>query len=74
VTDFGIARQSRGPSRGMNSTSSTSTNEGRVGTPAYMAPEQLFGRPATAASDIYALGLVIYEMVTGVRPFQSNSD
>jgi serine/threonine protein kinase len=73
VTDFGIARQSSSPTRGMNSTSSTSTNEGLVGTPAYMAPEQLFGRPATAASDIYALGLVIYEMVTGVRPFQSET-
>jgi hypothetical protein len=44
-----------------------------VGTPAYMAPEQILGRTATAASDIYSLGLVMYEMVTGVRPFQSET-
>jgi hypothetical protein len=43
------------------------------GTPAYMAPEQLRGRPATTASDIYALGLVLYEVFTGHRPFESNN-
>jgi serine/threonine protein kinase len=71
VTDFGIARQSSNTTLGMSSsTSSTSTREGLVGTPAYMAPEQILGHPATPASDIYSLGLVIFEMVTGVRPFQ----
>src|SRR5262245_15412376 len=43
------------------------------GTPAYMAPEQLRGQPATTASDIYALGLVLYEIFTGHRPFESNN-
>ena len=43
------------------------------GTPAYMAPEQIRGQPATGASDIYAFGLVMYETVTGVRPFQGNT-
>ena len=43
------------------------------GTPAYMAPEQLRGQPATTASDIYALGLVLYEVFTGHRPFESNN-
>src|SRR5262245_39931143 len=41
----------------------------RSGTPAYMAPEQLAGREATTASDIYAFGLVLYELFTGKRPF-----
>lgn len=39
-----------------------------VGTPEYIAPEQLAGAPATIASDIYALGVVLHQMVTGVRP------
>jgi nucleotide-binding universal stress UspA family protein len=76
VTDFGIARQSSGQTQracAATETSSSSTHEGLIGTPAYMAPEQMLGRPATMASDIYSLGLVIYEMVTGVRPYQSET-
>jgi tetratricopeptide (TPR) repeat protein/TolB-like protein/tRNA A-37 threonylcarbamoyl transferase component Bud32 len=61
VTDFGLALPL------LDSEECPST--GLHGTPAYMSPEQLVGRRATAASDIYALGLVIYEMVTGARPF-----
>jgi serine/threonine-protein kinase len=45
----------------------------RAGTPAYMAPEQLAGQPATVQSDIYALGLVMYELFTGQRPFDFRS-
>src|SRR5262245_911625 len=64
VTDFGLARASA------RSTSDDVTVTRRiVGTPAYMAPEQIEGKPVTAAADIYALGVVLYEMVTGRRPF-----
>ncbi len=47
--------------------------EVRNGTPAYMAPEQLAGSEVTAQSDLYALGLVLYEIFTGKRPFEANS-
>jgi len=64
VTDFGMARAADG---GKSVLASGET--GLVpGTAAYMAPEQAEGREATAASDIYSLGVVMYEMLTGQRP------
>ncbi len=47
--------------------------EARSGTPAYMSPEQLRGEEVTAKSDIYALGLVLYELFTGRRAFEAKS-
>lgn len=71
VTDFGLARTiERDPNDGLASISQSGVV---VGTPAYMSPEQVRGEPLTAASDIYALGLVLYEMVTGQRPFEGGS-
>jgi len=60
--DFGIAKHLAGPDAG------TLTEPGRyAGTPAYMAPEQLARAEATPASDLYAMGMVLYEAVTGRR-------
>src|SRR5262249_6421713 len=63
ITDFGLAVVSK-ELRG---------EEVMAGTPAYMAPEQLAGKEVTQRSDIYALGLVLYELFTGKRVFESNS-
>ncbi|HET6843104.1 MAG TPA: protein kinase [Candidatus Angelobacter sp.] len=70
VTDFGIARWTRST---QDSAGMVTTQGAIFGTPAYMSPEQLQGKELTIASDIYSLGLVLYEMVTGARPFQGES-
>ena len=65
VTDFGIAKVAESPNQ---------TQTGAiVGTPAYMAPEQILGREITAAVDQYALGVMAYEMLTGAPPFVGTS-
>src|SRR5271157_511533 len=75
VTDFGLAKAvvaaeqatSEGPA------SAVTASGHMIGTLAYIAPEQLQGCEATTASDIYALGLVMYEMVAGKHPFPSDA-
>ena len=62
LTDFGLAR----PVQIDNGTADVASLSG---TPAYMSPEQVRGEPVTAASDIYALGVVLYQMLTGRLPF-----
>lgn len=70
ITDFGLAIPSLDFAPSSLATLSNLGNDGSIrGTLAYMAPEQLEGRRATVASDVYAFGVVIYEMMTGSRPF-----
>lgn len=66
VTDFGIARL-------LNLTSELTLGT-TLGTPLYMAPEQIIGDPITPATDIYALGVILFRMYTGRHPFRGDSD
>ncbi|MGA3209823.1 MAG: WD40 repeat domain-containing serine/threonine-protein kinase [Terriglobales bacterium] len=66
ITDFGLARAVAGTEARFSTLTGSAA---LAGTPAYMAPEQVEGLEITAQSDIYALGVVMYEMVTGVLPF-----
>ena len=72
ILDFGLAKQLPGSPDSPDE--ETLTDSGVVvGTPAYMAPEQLRGEPADERSDIWALGMLLYEMASGVRPFNDKS-
>jgi eukaryotic-like serine/threonine-protein kinase len=67
--DFGVAKllEGDGPSQGLTTAGT------RIGTPPYMAPEQLLGREIDHRADIYALGILIFELLTGRRPFDGPS-
>ena len=64
IIDFGIA---------LITDSDVSRIEGIVGSPSYMSPEQVQSAKITAKSDIYSLGVVMYELPTGFRPFRANN-
>jgi serine/threonine-protein kinase len=63
ITDFGLAGLA----------ASIQGADIRAGTPAYMAPEQLTGKEVTTKSDIYSLGLILYEILTGKRAFEAST-
>ncbi|MCB9111363.1 MAG: serine/threonine-protein kinase [Anaerolineales bacterium] len=67
ISDFGIAKFSQGEASG------NMTGSAIIGTPAYMAPEQAAGDPVDGRADIYALGVILYEMVTGKQPYKADT-
>src|SRR5579859_3037786 len=67
VSDFGLATSLETAKMGMTRTGAV------MGTPRYMSPEQVEGKPVDSRSDLYALGLVFYEMVAGATPFSGDS-
>ena len=70
VLDFGLSKLVAIP----GNESSLVTQAGRIlGTPLYMSPEQCAGEETDARSDLYAVGLILYEMVAGIRPFPEES-
>lgn len=64
IMDFGIARSMEAGTR---------LTGAMIGTPAYMAPEQVSGKPVDYRTDIYALGLILYEMFTGTETFRADT-
>src|SRR5881628_2475320 len=74
ILDFGLARWKRKPSAPADAAATGETEAGTVmGTAGYMSPEQIRGIAADAPSDIFSLGCVLYEMVTGQRAFARSS-
>ncbi len=75
ILDFGLAKLIHGPA-GENSATLTATltQAGHIlGTVPYMSPEQVLGKPADARSDIFSLGVMLYQMATGRRPFEGEA-
>src|SRR5207302_3083635 len=65
LMDFGLAHEW---------VTTTSDRIGGVaGTPEYMAPEQFEGKPSSPATDIYALGVIVYELLTGIHPYAASN-
>jgi Tol biopolymer transport system component len=68
VLDFGLAREVSVAPAGQTQTTEF---DAPAGTPRYMSPEQLRGEPVTGSSDVFSLGVVLYELATGRRPFEA---
>jgi serine/threonine protein kinase len=72
VLDFGLARMEPGPG-GVAATLTAPLPGGIVGTPAYMSPEQIEGRTAGPGADVFSLGVLLYEWISGRHPFMAGS-
>ena len=76
VMDFGLAKQTSpaGAENAQEHTVTQLTEVGTpIGTPGYMSPEQIRGQPLDTRSDLFSLGVILYEMLTGAHPFRRNS-
>ena len=73
ILDFGVAKILEGEKRAMPEPLSVPTEHGLlVGTPGYLSPEQLLGRPADPRSDLYSVAIVLYKLLTGSGPFDAH--
>jgi predicted Ser/Thr protein kinase len=72
ILDFGLARI-EGPAGAVAGTLTAALPGALAGTPAYMAPEQIEGRPVGPPADVFALGVLLYEWISGIHPFQAGS-
>jgi serine/threonine-protein kinase len=74
ITDFGLARRAAPPQTSDDTQVWVSAEDGKIaGTPSYMSPEQSRGEPVTSNSDVFSLGAVLYEMLTGKQAFLANN-
>ena len=73
VLDFGLAKFASNPDLDAGLVDTATASQSIIGTPAYMAPEQLQGKECDTRTDIFALGLVLYEMATGSKVFTGDS-
>jgi non-specific serine/threonine protein kinase/serine/threonine-protein kinase len=73
LLDFGIAKLLQAEGDGVSAGPERTATLLRALTPEYASPEQVRGRPVTTASDVYSLGIVLYELLAGVRPYRVES-
>ncbi|MFQ5558776.1 MAG: serine/threonine-protein kinase, partial [Acidimicrobiales bacterium] len=74
VLDFGLAKLAESTDAAGETAAATATAEGKIlGTASYMSPEQAEGKPVDARSDVFALGVLLYEMASGTRPFEGDT-